>query len=323
MAEPVRKGCLARLSFLAFLGLLGLFRLLPLRVSARIGAMKARVLFRFVPARLRYARGEIARVCGADRADSIQRANLNHYGVMLAELAHHRRIGREARSRFHHVDGHYYREAAAKGGVILLTGHIGNWELLAAGHSWRYGAMAALVKNVHNDYLNDWICDVRRSYQLDPIVASGTARKVSAYLREGGCVAMLMDQNTMENEAVWVPFLGRSAATQAGVATLAVRGQATVVPAMGYRVTPGRYVIRYFPPVALPGAEHPLRYRVYHGTAAYADALGGMIKKVPEQWLWLHKRWKQQPDQSTSAWRTGKELTNQERNESDKQEKES
>lgn len=308
MAEPYRKGIAAFLGYCAVRLLLAVLRLLPLPLAAWLAGWLARLAFCFVPARRRLAREEMQRVLGDRYSADLPARNLAHFGIMGAELAHLPAIERHADRYIELIDEQYYEEAAKKGGVILLSGHIGNWEILGLGHAHRFGSASAMVKRIHNAWLDRWIVAIRERLGVRSMVASGTVHEAVRFLKKGGTLAILMDQNTMENEAVWVPFLGKQAATQAGVAMLAARSGATVVPVVGYRIRPGRFQLRYYPEVPLPGREHPLRYRVYHGTVAFAAAVETMIRAHPEQWLWLHKRWKTQPRPQTAPWRTGQAL---------------
>jgi len=308
MAEPYRRSVGGWLGYLGLRSLLLGLRLLPLALAAGLGGGLARLVFRLVPERRRRAREEMQRALGADFRTDYPEQNLAHFGIMAAEIAHLPTITRRAEQYLQLVDERYYETAAACGGVILLTGHIGNWEILGLGHARRYGPISALVKRLHNAWIDRWIVASRERLGVHSLVASGTVHEAVSLLKAGGTLAVLMDQNTMENEAVWVPFFGRTAATQAGVAMLAARSGATVIPAAGYRLRPGHFAIRYYPPVAIPGKEYPLRYRVYHGTVAFAAAVETLIRARPEQWLWLHKRWKNRPTDDTAPWRVGCDL---------------
>jgi KDO2-lipid IV(A) lauroyltransferase len=115
-------------------------------------------------------------------------------------------------------------------------------------------------------------------------------------LRDGGTVGILADQNTTPTEAVFVDFFGIPAATTAGIARLARRTGAAVVPARSYwDDSIGKYVLRYEPALNLAGS-HDEESDIRNHTALFNQVLEGFVREFPDQWFWVHRRWKNRPE---------------------------
>lgn len=214
-----------------------------------------------------------------------------HLGTSLGELLHlwHRPQG-EA-ERYVRVEGFEIIESLRRGGrpILVLTGHCGNWELIStANHSHGLG-LAAMARQNDDAHLDTVIVALRRHLGSITIARGGaqSSRQLLKTLRRGGALAMLIDQD-IATDGVWVPFFGRPAFTPVAAANLALRLGATAVPTFTERLDDGRHLLRFHSPLELP--EDPSE-----ATAVMTAAIEGQIRRRPEQWVWMHRRWRRQP----------------------------
>jgi KDO2-lipid IV(A) lauroyltransferase len=230
-----------------------------------------------------------------ERADrerrALARASFRHHGTTLGECLH--LLGRDCADvgRRVVVEGWEVVEALRAAGrpILVLTGHCGNWELLAALINCRGLGMAVVARSLADAGLNELVVGLRRRFGTETLerAAPGAARRLLRVLREGGALGMLIDQDTRV-EGVWVPFFGRPAFTPVGAARIALRQGAAVVPAFIERLPDGRHHARFHPPLDLPPDE-------VASTAAMTAAIEAQVRRRPEQWVWMHRRWRRAP----------------------------
>lgn len=180
-------------------------------------------------------------------------------------------------------------------GVIFLTGHVGSWELLSFGWSALEYPISFLVRPIDNPLIEQMIEGVRTRFGNRAIDKKSAARQALRVLREGGTLGILSDLNTQPHEGVFVPFFGKLACTTAGIATLALKTDALVIPTCAvWNNERQRYFFHGDPPVELVRTgDH--RKDVELNTARFAAAMERMVRLYPDQWLWIHKRWKTRP----------------------------
>lgn len=273
------------------------------RVAAARGARLGAGIHRLDPRWRRLAEQQLQTALPELDAAAVIRENYRHYGRILAELACHRRLLQDP--DLFVIEGAEHA-AALTGGGLLITAHLGNWELLAAAHTRHHGPLHALVKPLRNGYIDDWINDLRRLANIRPMETRDNALPVLRLLRGGGTIAVLADQNSLRHEGVFVPFFGQAACTHYGPAMLALRAGAPVVTAFGWRLPDGRHAVRYDPPLAVP-TDGDLRSRTWRLTAALTARIETAVRRTPEQWFWVHRRWKNQPNAETESWRRAPE----------------
>ncbi len=283
-------------------------------------AAKLLLLLRWLPQRLALPTAELAGIaCGSavskwrDVAESnLQRAlpELDSAARRHIRLGVYRNLGRVAlalaklpawseRTILRHVDFsglEHFRAAEAKGsGVLLLTGHLGNWELGALAHGAVVGPISVMVRPIANP-LVDRIVEARRSAHGNRVIAKrNSAREVLKALSAGGTVGILADQNALPEDAVFVEFFGMPAAAHKGFAQLALRSGAAVVPAVA-RWDPAarRHVVEYGPEIEIVRSGIAER-DIEINTQRFQRALEEQVRANPDQWLWIHRRWKTQP----------------------------
>ena len=190
----------------------------------------------------------------------------------------------------------HLREAEKnKRGVIFLTGHLGVWELHSFGWSALEYPLSFLVRPLDNDRIEEMVERIRTRFGNRAIDKKSAARQSLRVLREGGTLGILSDLNTQPHEGVFVPFFGKLACTTAGIATLALKTDAVVIPTCAiWNKKKRRYFFHGDPPVELVRTgDHAKDIEV--NTANFATAIERMVRLYPDQWLWIHKRWKTRP----------------------------
>jgi KDO2-lipid IV(A) lauroyltransferase len=195
---------------------------------------------------------------------------------------------------------HLHTALAGGRGVFILAGHCGNWELLAARIS-REVPVTGLARAMANPLVNAAVEARRRAAGARTMDTRDAARGVLRLLRRGEAVGMLLDQSALRSERVFVPFLGRPAATNFGLAILALKSGAPVLPAFSVREADGRH--RAWIGAPIPAAEVGDRAeRIGVSTARYTAAIESYVRRYPEQWFWVHNRWKRTPDPGEPVW---------------------
>jgi KDO2-lipid IV(A) lauroyltransferase len=269
---------------------------LPTSVALRIGRGLGRAAFALLGAPRGLALAHVGMAFpeldnGARR--TLVRDTFRHAGQAYAELAAWRKLSRD--EDFVRIEGlDALRAALAQGrGVLIITGHVGNWELLAA-------RMAALVpltvvarKVMNDDRFNALITRFRGGAGMeilmrnDPQFLAG----VRDALARNRLVALLIDQDS-QGGGVFVPFFGRPAHTPPGAAVLALRTKAPVMSVFIRRRPEGGHVIT-FERIATDGPSGP--GRVVELTARFTAAIEAAIRRSPSEWVWWHERWRRQP----------------------------
>ena len=172
-------------------------------------------------------------------------------------------------------------------GVLILTGHLGCWELLGAYLAARLQGLAVITGTVHNAPVDRLLQERRVRLGLRPMPRESDLRPVVRTLRRGGVVAVLLDQNTrVQNVAV--PFFGRPAPTPVGFARLALRYRVPVLPVAIGRVAAG-HRISHLSPLPLPAGEGPAAVQLF--LQRCNEALEQFIRRNPAEWVWFHDRW--------------------------------
>ncbi|HXZ12380.1 MAG TPA: lysophospholipid acyltransferase family protein [Candidatus Sulfotelmatobacter sp.] len=227
----------------------------------------------------------------------IIRGMVQQVGWMAGEFSQFPRYTRDKIENIVVYDGFENFEAARRKGkgVLFLTGHMSAWELSSFAHAAYGHPLHFLVRPVANPRVDALINNYRCRSGNQPIEKNRSAREVLRVLKEGGVVGILADHNTWLDEAVFVDFFGVPAATTSGLARIALRTQAPVVP--GFLIWDEqrrRYRLRFEPAVEMvrTGNEDA---DVRENTARFTKVIEEHIRAHPEQWLWAHKRWKTRP----------------------------
>src|ERR1044072_540358 len=180
-------------------------------------------------------------------------------------------------------------------GVIFLPAHLGAWTVLCFAASAVYEPLSFLVRPLDNPRIEALVEGLRTRFGNRPIDKGAAARTALRLLKQGGTLGVLADPNTQEREGVFVPFFGHLACTTAGVATLALRTDATVIPVCApWNEQRQKFVFRGGPVIELVRTGDDRR-DVEINTAIFTAAIERHVRMFPDQWLWIHKRWKTRP----------------------------
>ncbi len=183
-----------------------------------------------------------------------------------------------------------YSAAKARGrGVLIPTAHLGNWELSAFAHAYMTEPMHVVVRPFDNPRLDAWV-EKRRGLSGNRIIyKKEAARAILKALHAGGAVGILIDQNVVPAEGVFVDFFGRKACTGTAFVKFAHRTGAPVIPGFAlWEERESRYVLRFYPEIEMSGDVAEDTQRVH-------SFLESVIRRYPDQWLWVHRRWKTRP----------------------------
>ena len=180
-------------------------------------------------------------------------------------------------------------------GVLITTGHLGNWELLVFGFAAIHEPISYLARALDNPLIEDLTLRIRTRFGNRPINKTNSAMLAVKILREGGILGALSDVNAHPKEGVFVPFFGIDACTISGPAIMAMRSNAAIFPAFcvwdrdtkRYKFVRGK--------VIEPSNTGDRKADIVSTTAAYTAEIEKLIRKYPDQWLWIHKRWKTRP----------------------------
>jgi Kdo2-lipid IVA lauroyltransferase/acyltransferase len=273
---------------------------LPRRVARALGVFIARVLYAMVP-KLRRTANFNLRLAFPDWADTqrkaVIRGMLRNLGWMAAEFAQLPRYTKENIDQIVILDGHENFLAGQRRGkgVLYLTGHIGAWELSSFAHALYGYPLRYMARPLDNLRIDTLVNRYRGLSGNKPVFKNESARLLLKILREAGTVGILADQNTMPGEGMFVDFFGTPACTTTGIARVALHTDAAVVPGYAYWDDEiGKYRLRFEPAVELARTGDTER-DVFVNTQRFAKVIEGIIRKHPEQWVWVHARWKTRP----------------------------
>jgi len=238
-----------------------------------------------------------------DEAQCLQTARgvYRHFGQVLLDLLWMQgRSREEVLANVDVVGREHLEDALAQGrGIIYPTGHLGNWEIHAVAHGWLCSPVSVVARPLDNPALDRRLCAVRSMSGNTVIYKQKALARILRTLKEGGGVALLIDQNVQEKDGIFVDFFGRKAATTTVAAALAVKTGCPLLPVHTVLEPGGRCRLIYGP--ALPWSRSGDRQRdIAELTQRLTTAVEGWVREHPEQWLWMHRRWKTQPANSAS-----------------------
>ena len=233
---------------------------------------------------------------GKQRALVLRKMTRN-LGWMAAEFARLPRYSAENIAHTVILDGHEnFLAGKSRGkGVLILTGHIGAWELSSFAHALYVFPLFYMARPLDNRRLDTLVNDYRGLSGNQAIFKNESARTVLRVLKEAGTIGILADQNTMPEEGAFVDFFGTPACTTTGIARVALHTDAAVVPGYAYwDENLRKYRLRFEPPVELTRSGDTER-DILENTQKFAKVIEGIIREHPEQWVWIHARWKTRP----------------------------
>jgi len=275
-------------------------RLLPRSIAravgAAIGAIAFSVLGRLRRVGVRNLELAFPEMTSSDRETTL-RSEYRNLGFLLAEFCKMPDYTAEEASRFIRYEGlENFLAARERGkGVLVLTGHLGAWELSSFYHSLMGMPMGMVIRRLDNPLVDAFVNRIRCLHGNRVIHKDDFARGLIASMRAGETVGILMDTNMTPPQGVFVPFFGLLACTASGMARIAAKTGAAVVPGfLLWEHSEQRYVLHFgeeLEVIRTGDAEQD----ALANTASFTSAIERYIRRYPEQWLWLHRRWKTRP----------------------------
>jgi KDO2-lipid IV(A) lauroyltransferase len=292
---------LARFQYWGARAVLAFFGWLPRRWARRVGSVAGFLVYVF-HRRLRRVGWRNLELVFPDwpaaERDAILRGEFRQLGWLLAEFAHFPRHTPESMAEVIVYDGfeNFERAHAAGRGVLFMTAHLSAWELASFAHSVYGHPLLFLNRPLDNPLVDALINRYRCLWGNTGVDRANSARPVLEQLRRGGAVGILIDQNVLpEDGAVFVDFLGIPAATTTGLARIALRTGAAVVPGFViWDAQLGKYRLRFDPPIQLEHTGDDAA-DVARATARFNQVLESCVRRYPDQWLWVHRRWRTRP----------------------------
>ena len=270
---------------------------LPLRGATRLGHALGWVYGSLVRYHRRDAIESLERCLpGTDRckATAIADRMYAHLGMNMVETARLPHLSNETLRSQIVIEGEdIARRALARGrGAIILTAHVGNWEMmLAVTPLWGY-ALTVIAKELKGDALNDFWNTIRSRFGVNVLPPKNAFRPCLRALKEGGVVGFILDQNMTRKEGIFVDFFGQPASTSPGLALMAARSGAPVLPVFTLRLEDGRHLIRVMEPLEPPADHQPDTIREF--TQRCTKIIEDVVREHPDQWIWCHRRWRTQ-----------------------------
>ena len=227
------------------------------------------------------------------------KAFYSHLIRSLREMIQLRFMSRDKLCQKVEVRGHEYllKIAEANQGVLIVTAHLGNWEFAPLGGILNFKQFQGQFHFIRRTLGSQWIERIlfRRYFQagLNVIPKKNSLHQVLAALDKNHAVVFVLDQHASlaNRDGIAVEFFGEKAGTYRSLASIAQHTGIPVVPAAGFRLKNGRHVLEFHEPIVWHD-QGSSQQSIYHNTRRYNQALEKMILAYPEQWMWLHRRWK-------------------------------
>jgi KDO2-lipid IV(A) lauroyltransferase len=297
-ASPVRDW----LGWMVLRAVVGALAALPLWAALRLGELLAWLVYALDRPHRRIGMRNLAIAFPdkplGERRGILRRSFLN-LGRMAAELAHLPRLDAARLAEMvQFEDEAWWREAVTwerSSGVLILSGHFGNWELLVYAHGMRGHPVHMVHRAIANPYVDRWVNALRAPAGTRMIRKSDAARAVLRALHERALLVLPIDQNSTRGLGVFVDFFGLAASTNAGMARIALGTDTPIVPAFIVREgRSARHRVHVLPILQVERTgdlEEDVRRNTQRLTAVFEE----MVRRHPDHWLWVHKRWKTRP----------------------------
>jgi KDO2-lipid IV(A) lauroyltransferase len=263
----------------------------PLGIAEWLARRYAAVLDLALPRLRRVAERNLSFAMPEENAGRIVDGVFRSIARLLVAFAKFPAIARGNAGEWIRCEGaeHFDDALRAGRGVLFATAHLGNWELSAFAHALLTGPMNVVVRPLDNPLI-DRMVERRRALSGNRLISKrDIARPILKALAANQAVGILIDQNSSTDSGVFVDFFGTAACAGTGFAKLAARSGAAVIPGFAlWLEEERRYVLRFYPPVPMTGDAA-------NDTAALQKNLEEIVRAHPDQWLWIHRRWKTRP----------------------------
>lgn len=228
---------------------------------------------------------------------AIMRRVTRQMGWLIAEFFHFPKYHKENITQIVSLNGleHYTNVLNQGKGVLLLTAHISAFELLPVALALHGYPIHYLFRPIENSLINAKVNHYRSLAGSHPIEKRQSAHKILSILNKGETLGLLIDQNTLPKEGVFVDFFGHAACTTTGLARLALSTQAKVVPVfLLWDEVLGKYQVQFHPAVDIIRTGNK-SFDIKENTQKFTTIIENCIRRYPDQWNWIHRRWKSRP----------------------------
>ncbi len=280
--------------------LIQLFGRLPRRTSRALGAGVGAIAFTILPRLRRVGLRNLGLAYPAmpiKQRIALLRREYVHLGWLLAEFCLMPRYTRQSCATLIRTEGlEYYLAARDRGrGVFVVTGHLGAWELSSFYHSLMGYPMSMVIRRLDNARLDRYVNRIRCLHGNRVLHKDDIARGLLQAMRAGDTVGILMDTNMTPPQGVFVDYFGHPACTASGLARVAAKTNAAVLPGfMVWEQAEKKYVLRFGPELQLQQSGDT-EADVLQNTQLCTGAIEDWVRRYPDQWLWVHRRWKTRP----------------------------
>ncbi|MDT8390127.1 MAG: lysophospholipid acyltransferase family protein [Lentisphaeria bacterium] len=280
---------------------------LPEPVARLMGRVLGFVAYRVARFRVKTVRSQLAMAfpeLDASARLKIEKDFYRHLGLTAVEILRIKYLtDGQISERVRYHGGENFQEALNGGkGVFILNAHMGNWEMAIANFASRGYDTHVVVKEINGKVGQHLAVSMREKHGVVLIARRHSIREIFTVIRNNGGVGFVLDQNMTADEGVFVDFFGQPACTMPGLAIMASRMDTPVIPMSCHRDEKGIHHVEFFPPVPWEEPEGFSRDEVIrHNTQRYTKILEDIIRRHPEQWLWIHKRWRTQPPPDSDA----------------------
>jgi KDO2-lipid IV(A) lauroyltransferase len=233
----------------------------------------------------------------AGERKAILRGVYRSLGRQLVEFCRMTRYTRENTQGWIRTEGldHYLAARARGKGVLIVTGHMGAWELSSFYHSLMGYPMSMVARPLDNRRLDEFVNGIRCLHGNRVLPKDDFARGLLTAMRKGETVGILMDTNMTPPQGVFVDFFGKQACTASGVARVSLKTGAAVLPGfMVWEEAEGCYVLHFGPQLVFERTTDE-EADIVAATQLCTSAIERWIRRYPDQWLWIHRRWKTRP----------------------------
>jgi KDO2-lipid IV(A) lauroyltransferase len=288
-------------TYRAMYGVVWLLSRIPFRVGQLLGDMLGNVTAQLLKRRVRASLDNLRYTLGEEMSEA-ELIELNgriiaHFARMVFEVPHIIRLNPNNLKRYVVFENEEALKCALeKGrGVFMLTAHFGNWELMSAATVLQLHAKnAVVVRPADFEPADRLLRALRTRFGTEIIPKRRAMKKLLSARKENKVIGILLDQNVDWYEGVFVPFLGKLACTNKGLALIALRTGSPVIPMFSVREPDGRYRIIFENEVVLEKTGDKLK-DTETNTALFTQIIEKYVRNYPDQWFWFHKRWKTKP----------------------------
>jgi len=296
------------LSYWLVLSLMKILHLLPFSLGCRIGECAGALWFYLDPRHRMITLDNLERSFGRELSEAqriaLAKRAYRTLGRVLMECLFLPSLTAEDIQNYVSITGlRHFHEAEKEGkGVLILTGHFSNWELMALAFNLYGLPSSGVARPLDNPYLDRLVESLRTQYGNRIIAKKGAVKEIMKCLSKKGRVGILIDQNVSAREGVFVDFFGTPASTTPILAALSQKTGAPVVPVfMVPRKQGSGYVIEIGKPVSLINTGEKEKDLIMN-TARFTRIIEDYVRKYPHCWFWMHRRWKIRPEDQLREW---------------------